>query len=235
MPTGVYERTTKHDKAISRGLKRAMQTNRLFRRKSIRQLRKIQRSNVGKKWPKSFGKKISKSLKKYFSNPRNIKKHSLRTKKLWAKESFRRKVIKGQNTPEANRGRIKAIKKTNKILWNDPNFVARITKARKTSRRVKTGTFGPSKIHLSIFRYLCRKGIRGLRIEYQIPPYLIDIAIPKKKVAIEVDGKFWHNNKKKEKRRDKFLRHLGWKVVHVPASKKQGRILFEMLKTGGAT
>jgi len=56
--------------------------------------------------------------------------------------------------------------------------------------------------------------------EYYFPNdytfYLLDIAIPKLKVDIEVDGKHWHGGSKDEKR-DEYLKTHGWKVIRVPA------------------
>ena len=49
--------------------------------------------------------------------------------------------------------------------------------------------------------------------------YLIDIALPDSKIAIEVDGEHWHRNRKVEDaERDSYLRSKGWKVIRIPAS-----------------
>ncbi len=46
--------------------------------------------------------------------------------------------------------------------------------------------------------------------------YPLDIAYLPKKINIEVDGKYWHRNKKhRDRRRDGFLRKLGWVVIRV--------------------
>ncbi len=44
-------------------------------------------------------------------------------------------------------------------------------------------------------------------------PIEMDFAIPEKKICIECDGKFWHKNKNKDRRRDYFLKSLGWKTI----------------------
>jgi very-short-patch-repair endonuclease len=60
--------------------------------------------------------------------------------------------------------------------------------------------------------------IAGLVIEYPIGKYCIDIAQPERKIAIEVDGSYWHRDKLKKRRRNYCLKTLGWTVIHVPAN-----------------
>ena len=45
----------------------------------------------------------------------------------------------------------------------------------------------------------------------------MDIALPDKKVDIEIDGEAFHKNKEKDKQRDDFLKSEGWKVIRIPA------------------
>lgn len=47
--------------------------------------------------------------------------------------------------------------------------------------------------------------------------YSVDFTIAKAKIAIEVDGDYWHNQKKDDKK-DAFLRSLGWNVVRFKQS-----------------
>ena len=51
---------------------------------------------------------------------------------------------------------------------------------------------------------------------YKIGRYLIDFSILEKKIAIECDGKYWHNTerqKKSDKNKDEFLSLRGWIVI----------------------
>jgi very-short-patch-repair endonuclease len=64
------------------------------------------------------------------------------------------------------------------------------------------------------------KYIQGFDFERQYPigdRYVIDIAFPSEKVAIEVDGiqHLSDSQRKKDKERDDFLRFNGWVVVRV--------------------
>ena len=52
--------------------------------------------------------------------------------------------------------------------------------------------------------------------QYPLGPYWIDLAIPKYKLAIELDGKKYHKNRKAQehdRRRDAYMQRLGWKVM----------------------
>jgi G:T-mismatch repair DNA endonuclease (very short patch repair protein) len=41
----------------------------------------------------------------------------------------------------------------------------------------------------------------------------IDIALPHRKIAIEYDGSYWHQDEEKDKQRQKEIESLGWKVI----------------------
>lgn len=48
--------------------------------------------------------------------------------------------------------------------------------------------------------------------------YVADFALPDRKFIIEVDGKHWHNGKKKQKKdrfRDYMLRRAGWELIRI--------------------
>lgn len=49
--------------------------------------------------------------------------------------------------------------------------------------------------------------------QYQILNYVVDIAIPSLKVAIEYDGSYWHKNKDKDQKRQTEIERLGWKFL----------------------
>jgi very-short-patch-repair endonuclease len=60
----------------------------------------------------------------------------------------------------------------------------------------------------------------GLIYEIQytgIPPWVIDFAFPDHRLAIEIDGVYWHslkNVKEKDARKDKDLTNKGWQIIH---------------------
>lgn len=50
-------------------------------------------------------------------------------------------------------------------------------------------------------------------LNYTVDWYCIDIAIPSKKIAIEYDGSYWHQDTKKDLERQKDLEKMGWKFI----------------------
>jgi len=76
------------------------------------------------------------------------------------------------------------------------------------------------KIHLTSLEKKAKQILDELGVNY-IEQYstrlgfIIDFAIPDKKIAIEVDGKYWHKDKKRDRFRDWMLRRAGWKVVRI--------------------
>jgi len=49
-------------------------------------------------------------------------------------------------------------------------------------------------------------------LEYPVLDYCLDIAVPELKLCFEYDGSYWHDEDK-DKKRDKVLKKLGWKVI----------------------
>lgn len=65
---------------------------------------------------------------------------------------------------------------------------------------------------------------RGEYVRTQVPcgRYSIDIALPSYKLAIECDGKAYHSTpqqKAHDRRKDRYLRENGWKVLRFPGSR----------------
>lgn len=69
--------------------------------------------------------------------------------------------------------------------------------------------------------YAAWQCIRGASLvlypQYPVLQYFIDFASPKKKIALELDGKDWHDPAK-DKIRDKALEEIGWTVYRVPGA-----------------
>jgi len=60
--------------------------------------------------------------------------------------------------------------------------------------------------------------------------YFLDIAIPKEKIDIEVDGKAFHTDLEHDKQRDEFLISEGWTVRRIPVEKVANGTFWEILK-----
>jgi very-short-patch-repair endonuclease len=54
--------------------------------------------------------------------------------------------------------------------------------------------------------------------QHKVGPYRGDLFIPPK-LIIECDGKAYHKDKEKDKRRDKFIEQQGYKVIRFPGSR----------------
>lgn len=51
--------------------------------------------------------------------------------------------------------------------------------------------------------------------QYPIGKYFVDFADPIKKIVIECDGKKYHQNKEKDKKRQKDIEKIGWEIIRI--------------------
>jgi len=49
--------------------------------------------------------------------------------------------------------------------------------------------------------------------EAKIGRYSVDFLVPSARVAIEVDGEYWHQDQKKDAKRDRYLAKKGWSTI----------------------
>jgi len=75
-------------------------------------------------------------------------------------------------------------------------------------------------IEKSLRLELENRGYRnGIDFSCQFPlrySFIIDIAFPKEKIAVEADGSYWHNNQSKRKKdgfKNYILKRLNWRVL----------------------
>lgn len=107
-------------------------------------------------------------------------------------------------------------------LRNDRRTRLPVRRIIKKLRKIKDSL--PQRI---LFEELKRKfNPRYLRYNYPVRTWVIrngefvwniryiDIAYPKEKIGFEYDGEFYHN-KRKDRKRDKELKRIGWKVIHI--------------------
>jgi very-short-patch-repair endonuclease len=229
MPVGVYKRTAAHRLAISlaglgkklteahkaaigRGVRRRFKrTPYVMSKKGARNIVKAVRkfyADGGEPWNK--GKKISAK-----QNPWNKPSHRRKMSNLRKQEWKMTKVRRNQR-----KARIKS--------WRNPSEKMLLSHAAKL-KRISGKRI--SDIQRKLW-WLLRP--RGFKLEYQVGRYAIDIAHPSKKIAIEVDGYFFHfsaEQKRKDRAKDKFLKSLGWQVIRV--STKDMNAFMKSLKGRG--
>lgn len=59
---------------------------------------------------------------------------------------------------------------------------------------------------------------------YSVGSKWVDYAIVDKKIAVECDGEYWHQDKEKEQKRDRYLSSKGWTVLHFSDNKIKNNI-----------
>jgi len=53
--------------------------------------------------------------------------------------------------------------------------------------------------------------------QYPIKNYFVDFGDPKNRIGIEVDSKRWHQNKEKDRHREKEIKQEGWHLERIPS------------------
>ena len=83
-----------------------------------------------------------------------------------------------------------------------------------------------SPIELEAYNYI--KSLCCLRVypQYPVDRFFVDFGCPIRKIAIELDGKEFHD-KDKDNKRDLILHDLGWKVFRIEGYKCFSKIYFD--------
>jgi len=192
-----------------------------------------QSPNKGKKFSEETRKKLSISLKKYFENHPEAREH---LSKIMKEKGVKPPSVKGMTWTLSEESR-KRIRETQKEYWSRPENRARrmgknnpfygkhhkpeiIELIRK--RRLEQKFSPISKQEILLYNEL-KKYIPEEKLKTQYGVFLgkglatlIDIAIPDEKIAVYVDGEYWHSfpdRTKRDKIITKKLEEKGWKVL----------------------
>jgi very-short-patch-repair endonuclease len=101
----------------------------------------------------------------------------------------------------------------------------------------------PAGVRLTSLEQTMWRTLVGMRLpfhafaQYPLGPYKTDFAIPQLKLAIEIDGQYWHKNpetKAHDELRDQNLANFGWTVVRFGEAELKER-LEDVKKTIGTT
>jgi very-short-patch-repair endonuclease len=199
-------------------------------------------------------KNQSEILKKRFQTPdgeitRN--QIGIASKKLNADPEFKaKKSLKSfevQNRPESKNIRSKASKK----MWSDPVFREKmakqigenIDKLRDSAKRARQYSKKTSNLHIGYKTSMLKKGLQNFISEYPCGPYFIDEADPFTKIALEVDGCYWHGCltcghkgdsriQLTDKRKATYLKNRGWIIIRIKEHeiKKDPYVAIEMIR-----
>jgi len=196
----------------------------------------------------------SKKLKERFKTPRGEitrKQIGEASVRFNADPEFKkRKKEKGkevQNRPEMKKIR----SEKSKEMWADPKFKEKhkkyvqenIESLRESARKARTNLKKTSKLHLNYKESMTEKGLTNFITEYEYGPYSIDEADPLAKLAVEVDGCYWHGCKNCgykgdkrikliDKKKTSYLKNRGWIIIRVKEHeiKKDPYVSIEMLR-----
>lgn len=135
-----------------------------------------------------------------------------------------------QNRPEIkDNKRLKSVK-----MWSETSFREKrmdevktnIAKYRESAANARKYLTKTSKLHEAYKVSMMEKGLSEFITEYQFDYYSIDEADPFTKIAIEIDGCYWHGCstcgfvgddriKRIDKRKEAYLKNRGWVVIHI--------------------
>jgi len=163
------------------------------------------------------------------------------------KERKKKKSKEIQNKPEIKKLRSMKAKE----MWSNPDFKKRhkkyveenIENLRESARRARLGLKKTSKLHLTYKGKMIERGLENFITEYECGPYSVDEADSLAKIALEIDGCYWHGCAKCgckgddrikliDKKKTTYLKNRGWVIIRVKEHeiKKDPYMCIEMLK-----
>ena len=80
----------------------------------------------------------------------------------------------------------------------------------------------------TVARWLSEQGITWTE-EYPCGPYRLDLYLPELRLAVEVDGKFFHGSRKDFERDANILNWFGIKTVRIPVGTRKAITLAMIL------
>jgi very-short-patch-repair endonuclease len=178
---------------------------------------------------------IAEASKKFNSNPEVIKR----------KREISREI---QNRPEVKKAR----SKKSKEMWSNPEFLERkkeyVSKNRdqlvQSAFNARKSLKKTSALHIAYKNEMNKAGLKGFITEFPSGYYHIDEADPFAKIAVEIDGCYWHGCSKCgfdgdkrimliDKRKNTYFKNRGWVVIHIKEHelKSNPKACIEMLRT----
>ncbi len=142
------------------------------------------------------------------------KKYGIKTRSI-SEDNKRRyaKMTDAQKKEQVKNANIGIRNKFKDPLWKE-NQIRKIHEAQNFIR---------SKPELLFEKLINEKGYFPIaQYSKDLAGFILDFAFPDIKLAIEIDGEYWHNlenTKKKDRRRNYYLEvKKGWEVIHIPSN-----------------
>lgn len=158
-----------------------------------------------------------------------------------------RKSKEIQNRPEMKKLR----SERSKGMWSDPGFLEKhkkyvnenIQELRESARKARLNLKKTSKLHYNYKERMIERGLLGFQTEFECGPYSIDEADSLARIALEIDGCYWHGCqfcdfkgddriKLIDKKKTTYLKNRGWMIIRVKEHEiqKDPYTCIEMLK-----
>jgi hypothetical protein len=166
--------------------------------------RNISKARIGKKASKKTRRLLSRYHTRRYRNPLERQLQSRIAKEIWSRPAYQKKI-----------------RKSRKASWKDLEKRKNLLRGLKANRKLSCTQKKPSKVCKKIY-YFLKSYATGLKLEYRISRLHVDIALPRLKRAIEIDGwahRYFPSVKLRDENRDKFLASKGWKVLRLKISK----------------
>ncbi len=172
------------------------------RTEEIREKQRL--SMIGKKG--FSGKKHTVETRKKMSKKATGRKHSEETRRKISEKLKGRKHEK--HSEETKRKIRESLKKSG------ANERSRIYMLNGGSSHAASFIKNPSKPQVELFNLVKQIDICPiLNFAVKEVNRNVDIALPHRKIAIEYDGSYWHQDEEKDKQRQKEIESLGWKFI----------------------
>ena len=141
--------------------------------------------------------------------------------KLWgvktrtiSEDNYRRYATMSQ---EDKNEQTQAAHKEIRILFQNDDW-----KNNQVRKVLEAQNFNASKPELAIRQALIDHGYGDFVTQYQLGPFFIDIAFPDIKLAVEIDGEYWHSLEvvvKRDKRKNWYIMcKENWWLLRIPAT-----------------
>lgn len=173
--------------------------------------------------------------KNHQSCPVLRKKNSKAVEKAWKDPVKRKNIINADNRPEVK----EKVSKTSKEYWNKPGVKEKQREYMLNGGASYINSFNKNPSRPQVKTYENTKQLYEEAIlNYPFLNYSLDIGIESIKLDIEYDETWWHvgyeDRREHDKKRDEYLKSLGWKVLryrdYIPTKERLKEDIEKILK-----